>query len=83
MRQSLAVATSLANAETTTKVIYREIFCTFDLPAEILSNREFHFANKTIQNLGNIVKVIHNFLHFIIHKLMNWQKVLRVYYNKL
>jgi len=51
----------LADAETTAKVIYREIFCTFGPPAEILSDRGSHFANKTIQNLCKIVKVIHKF----------------------
>ena len=57
----MAVATPLADAETTANVIYREIFYTFDPPAEILSDRGSHFANKTIQNLYKIVKVIHKF----------------------
>ena len=60
-RWPMAVATPLADAETTAKVIYREIFCTFGPPAEILSDRGSHFANKTIQNLCKIVKVIHKF----------------------
>jgi len=47
-RWPVAIATSLADAEKTAKVIYREIFCMFDPPAEILSDRGFHFANKTI-----------------------------------
>jgi len=38
----------LADAETTAKVINRGIFCTFGLPAEILSDKGSHFANKTI-----------------------------------
>ena len=57
----MAVATPLADVETTAKVIYKEIFCTFGPPAEILSDRGPHFANKTIQNLCKIVKVIHKF----------------------
>jgi len=59
-RWPIVVATPLADAETTAKVIYREVFCTFGPPAEILSDR-FHFADKTIQNLSKIVKVIHKF----------------------
>ena len=47
-RLPMAVATPLANAETTAKVIYREIFYTFGPPAEILSDRRSHFANKPI-----------------------------------
>ena len=57
----MAIATPLAGAETTAKVIYREIFYTFDPPAEVLSARGSHFASKTIQNLSKIVKVIHKF----------------------
>ena len=53
----MAVATRWADAETSAKVIYREI-CP---PAEILSDRGSHFANKTIQNLCKIVNVIHKF----------------------
>ena len=60
-RWPMAVATPSADAETTAKVIYREIFCTFGPPAEILSDRGSHFANKTIQNLCKIVEVIHKF----------------------
>jgi len=44
----MAVATPSADVKTTTKVIYREIFYTFGPLAEILSDRGFHFANKTI-----------------------------------
>jgi len=55
----MAVATPLADAETTGRVIYREIFCTFGLPAEIVSDRGSHFTNKSIQNLCKIVKVIY------------------------
>ena len=62
-RWPMAVATPSADAETTAKVIYREIFCTFGSPAEILSDRGSHFANKTIQkqNLCKTVEVIHKF----------------------
>jgi len=42
------MANCSADAKTTAKVIYREIFCTFGAPAEILSDRRSHFANKTI-----------------------------------
>ena len=57
----MAVATSLADAKTTAKVIYREIFCIFGPSAEILSDRGSHFANKTSENLCKIVKVIYKF----------------------
>ena len=41
----MAVATPLADAKASAEVIYRDIFSTF---AEILSDKEFHFINKTI-----------------------------------
>jgi len=44
----MAVATPSADVKTTTKVIYREIFYTFSLPAENLSDKGSYFANKTI-----------------------------------
>ena len=50
-RWPMAVATPLADVEITAKVIYREIFCIFGPPAEILSGRGSHFANKTIAKL--------------------------------
>jgi len=37
------------------------MFCIFDLSAEILLDRGFHFANKTIQNFCTIVQAIHKF----------------------
>jgi len=42
-------------------MIYRKIFGIFDLPAEILSDRESYFANKIIQNLCKIVKLTYKF----------------------
>lgn len=60
-RWPIAMATTLADAETTVRIINREIFCTFDPPLEILSNRGPHFANKTIENLCKIIKPIYEF----------------------
>ena len=60
-RWPIAIAISLATAKTTVKVIYRKVFYRFGSPAEILSDRKYHFAKKTIQNLCKIVKVIYKF----------------------
>ena len=45
IRWPIAIATPLADAETTTKVSYREIFCTFDLLASHFANKIKTFAN--------------------------------------
>src|SRR5271156_2192182 len=62
-RWPIAVATASADAATdaatTAKLIYKEIFCTFGPRLEILIDRGGHFANKTIENLCNIVQVTH------------------------
>ena len=64
----MTVAISSSNAEITAKVIYREIFYTFGPLAEILSDRGFHFANKTTQNICKIV--IYKFSTPYHHKSM-------------
>ena len=60
-RWPMAVATESANAETTAKVLYREVFCTFGPSNEILTDRGTHFANNLISSLCEIIQVNHKF----------------------
>ena len=53
-RWPMAITIPLSHEETITKVIYWEIFYTFGLPAEILSDRRSHFANKPFKAFAKL-----------------------------
>jgi transposase InsO family protein len=57
----MAFAVRSADALTTPKILYNQLFCTFDPPQEILTDRGSHFANAMITNLCQRVKVKHKF----------------------
>ena len=60
-RFPMAFAVKSANAITTAKILYNEIFCLFGPPNEILTDRGTHFANSVISNLCELVNVRHKF----------------------
>ena len=60
-RFPFAFAVKNANAETTAKILYNNIFCLFGPPTEILTNRGSHFANAVIKDLCHLVNVRHKF----------------------
>ena len=60
-RWPMAFAVRSADALTTAKIVYSQVFCTFGPPQEILTDRGSHFANAIIASLCQIVKVKHKF----------------------
>src|SRR5436190_11512986 len=57
----IAKAVQNADAVTTAKFLYTEIFCTFGPPAEILTDRGTHFKNETIKEFCKLVNVNYRF----------------------
>src|ERR1700738_5296989 len=60
-RFPMAFVVKSANAITTAKILYNEIFCLFGPPNEILTDQGTHFANSVISNLYELVNVRHKF----------------------
>src|ERR1700730_1192689 len=61
IRWPMAFAVRSADALTSTKIVYNQVFCIFGPPQEILTDRGSHFANAIVANLCQIVKVKHKF----------------------
>ena len=57
----MAFTVKSANAITTTKILYNEIFYLFEPSNEILTDWETHFTNSVISNLCELVNVRHKF----------------------
>jgi len=57
----MAFPVAEADAVTTAEILYREVFCNFGPPSEILTDRGTHFANKLIADLCRVVNVRHKF----------------------
>src|SRR4030095_2740083 len=60
-RWPIAISSQSADAITTAKFLYTEIFCTFGPPNEILTDRGTHFRNEIIQEFCKLVNVKHKF----------------------